>query len=57
MYPYVNWGTCFVDFDNDGQLDLFVANGHLQDNIALYDDTTAYEVLTRINPLIKKIVV
>lgn len=44
LYPYVNWGVCFADFDNDGHLDLFVANGHLQDNIDLYDDTTAYEV-------------
>jgi hypothetical protein len=27
--PYVSWGTAFVDFDNDGLLDLFVANGHV----------------------------
>lgn len=27
--PYVGWGTAFVDFDNDGLLDLFVANGHV----------------------------
>lgn len=24
---YVGWGTSFFDYDNDGQLDLFVANG------------------------------
>ncbi|MDT8368271.1 MAG: FG-GAP-like repeat-containing protein [Longimicrobiales bacterium] len=25
---YVGWATSFVDFDNDGRLDLFVVNGH-----------------------------
>jgi enediyne biosynthesis protein E4 len=25
----VKWGTGFVDFDNDGWLDIFVANGHI----------------------------
>ncbi len=42
--PYVNWGTGLIDFDNDGWRDIFIAQGHLQDNIDLYDDTTAYEV-------------
>jgi enediyne biosynthesis protein E4 len=44
VFPHVNWGTGFVDFDNDGHRDLFIANGHLQDNVHLYDDTTSYEV-------------
>jgi hypothetical protein len=43
-YPYVNWGVGFVDFDNDGDRDAFVACGHLQDEIDKYDDSTAYEV-------------
>lgn len=43
-FPYVNWGVGLVDFDNEGDKDIFLANGHLQDNIGLYDDSTAYEV-------------
>ena len=27
--PYLGWGTNLADFDNDGLLDIFVANGHV----------------------------
>ncbi|MBV9885397.1 MAG: CRTAC1 family protein [Acidobacteria bacterium] len=27
--PFLAWGTGFIDFDNDGFLDLFIANGHV----------------------------
>ena len=40
--PYVNWGCGFVDFDNDGHRDLFIANGHTEDNIEQRDLSTAY---------------
>lgn len=33
--PHVKWGNGFADFDNDGRRDLFVACGHLDDNIHL----------------------
>jgi len=26
--PFLAWGTGFLDYDNDGHVDLFVANGH-----------------------------
>jgi hypothetical protein len=40
--PHVNWGTGFVDFDNDGDLDLFIACGHLQNHIEEINDRRFY---------------
>ena len=30
--PFVGFGVAFLDFDNDGQLDIAIANGHILDN-------------------------
>ncbi|HXG24905.1 MAG TPA: CRTAC1 family protein, partial [Chthonomonadales bacterium] len=32
-YPYITFGLFFADFDNDGWPDLFVTNGHIEDNV------------------------
>jgi hypothetical protein len=37
------FGTFFFDPDQDGGLDVFVGNGHIIDNIALYSDTVTFE--------------
>ena len=34
--------AAFVDYDNDGFLDVFAANGHLDENVAEYDPSTTY---------------
>ncbi|MCY2988292.1 MAG: CRTAC1 family protein [Planctomycetota bacterium] len=39
---YVKWGTGLIDFNNDGHLDIFIANGHTEDNVELWDRTTCY---------------
>jgi hypothetical protein len=42
-FNQVEWGNGLIDLDNDGHRDLFMACGHLQDNVHLWDDTASYE--------------
>ena len=40
--PFLGWGTGFVDLDNDGLLDIFVANGHVYPQIDRFGVGTKY---------------
>ena len=40
--PLVGWGTHFLDYDNDGWLDLFVVNGHVYPQVERAGPTTRY---------------
>ena len=41
--PYLAWGVSFCDYDNDGYQDLFIANGHLDENVQAFSPTGFYE--------------
>jgi enediyne biosynthesis protein E4 len=40
--PFLAWGTAFLDFDNDGWLDLFIANGHVYPQVDQQDWGTTW---------------
>ena len=40
--PHSGWGAKFIDYDNDGWKDLFVAQGHVMDNIEVTDPALKY---------------
>ena len=41
--PFVGFGAAFLDYDNDSDLDLAIANGDIIDNVSLFRDSTTYE--------------
>jgi hypothetical protein len=40
--PFLAWGTAFLDFDNDGLLDIFIANGHVYPGVDAQDWGTTW---------------
>jgi enediyne biosynthesis protein E4 len=40
--PFVGFGVVFMDADNDAQLDVAIANGHIMDNAPLFRSGTVY---------------
>ncbi len=40
--PYVGWGVRLLDFDNNGDLDVFIANGHLHEMISRSNRLVSY---------------
>ena len=40
--PFLAWGTGFLDFDNDGWADIFVANGHVYPGVDQQDWGTTW---------------
>jgi enediyne biosynthesis protein E4 len=40
--PFLSWGTGFLDFDNDGLLDLFIVNGHVYPEVDKQDWGTTW---------------
>src|SRR5438552_10729267 len=43
--PFVGFGAAFLDYDNDMDLDLAIANGDVIDNVGLLRDQATYEQL------------
>jgi enediyne biosynthesis protein E4 len=40
--PFLGWGTDFLDYDNDGWLDLMVVNGHIYPSADRFQWNTSY---------------
>jgi hypothetical protein len=41
--PFVGFGAVFLDYDNDTDLDIAIANGHVLDNVSMVRDGATYK--------------
>jgi hypothetical protein len=41
--PFVGWGTHFIDYDNDGVMDLMIVSGHVNKMVGLISAKVTYE--------------
>lgn len=44
--PFLAWGAAFLDYDNDGWLDILVANGHVYPQVDAHSAFTTYRQRT-----------
>ena len=42
-YRYIKWGAGFVDFDNDGWVDIFINNGHVYPQVDAIPNSPGYK--------------
>jgi len=42
-YAYIGWGNSLIDFDNDGDLDILIADGDVQDYADIYSEVFSYK--------------
>ncbi len=41
-FIFLGFATKFLDFDNDGRLDILIGNGHVLDNVAIFKENVTY---------------
>ena len=44
VMPHTNWGAGLVDFDNDGDRDIFISNGHMLKRVNTIEQFTDFRV-------------